>query len=268
MGRTTAFFRWGTGGVGRAAIRSVNYVLDLTYFTTRSIRDWRRRTTLANRATLGTLYGQIIFSGVDALPLVSLFGLATATAVTAQILGLAQAFGNEQQMIRLVVNLVGLELSSLLAAVALVSRTGSAIAVDLGNMKLHGEVEGLELLGISVNDFFVTPRLIGVAISQLALAIYLGAIALFGGVIISSLLNDPRHLDYMLPIATGFHPAALALFAFKNLLFGLIIAATSCFHGLRVVRSPTEVPQQTQGAIVHGLILIFFIDGLLAVVIS
>jgi len=33
-----------------------------------------------------------------------------------------------------------------------------------------------------------------------------------------------------------------------------------------VGRSPTEVPQQTQQAIIRGLLLIFFVDGLFAVI--
>ena len=56
----------------------------------------------------------------------------------------------------------------------------------------------------------------------------------------------------------------LVLFVIKNLVFGLIIAGTACFHALNVKDSATEVPQQTQRAIVNSLAMIAIFDGLLA----
>jgi ABC-type transporter Mla maintaining outer membrane lipid asymmetry permease subunit MlaE len=48
------------------------------------------------------------------------------------------------------------------------------------------------------------------------------------------------------------------------MLFGITIGATSCYHGLKVGSSPTEVPQQTQQAIINMLIMLFIIDGVVA----
>jgi len=39
---------------------------------------------------------------------------------------------------------IALELGPMIAAIVLISRTGSAITVELGNMKLHKEIESLE----------------------------------------------------------------------------------------------------------------------------
>ena len=67
-------------------------------------------------------------------------------------------------------------------------------------------------------------------------------------------------------IPLAFDPVALIGFIVKNVMFGLIIGAGACYHGLRVGVSPTEVPQETQRAIVNSLVLIFLLDGLMAVV--
>jgi phospholipid/cholesterol/gamma-HCH transport system permease protein len=255
-----------TGWIGRRLTDAALYVVDLTVFVLRAFRDWARRGRVFNRATLQNVYGQIIFTGLDALPLVTFLGLAVGLSITSQMLKLAQALGSESDVATLLDKIIGSELASLLTAIVLIGRSGSAIAVDLGSMNLRGEVEGLELLGINVNEFFVTPRIIGAAISQFVLAVYFAGIALFGGVFINSLVSDDTNLHQLKRMAETVDPKLVGLFALKNLLFGIIIAGTACYHGFKVRKSPTELPQQTQRAIVTSLVLVFAADGLLAVV--
>lgn len=253
------------GWVGRKTIGSALYATDLTWFIVEALGAIRARARADNTATQRALTAQIIFSGVDALPVITLLALAVGLAITVQILALAAALGTTADVIELLASIVGMELGSLLTAILLIGRSGSAIAVDLGNMKLHGEVEALELLGVNLMDYFVAPRVIGAAISQLVLATYFAGVALFGGVLLSGVLVSSQHFEYLRPLTQAIGPGTIGLYAAKNLLFGLIIAGTACFHGLRVGRSPTEVPQQTQRAIASSLVLVFLVDGLFAV---
>jgi len=262
-------FRSGSiaGRLGRGLLGFGGYIIDLTVFVLLAFRDWAQRDRVFNRATLQNVYGQIIFTGVDALPLITFLGLAVGLSITSQLLKLGQAIGSESDVAALLNNIVGSELSSLLTAIVLIGRSGSAIAADLGYMNLRGEVEGLELLGINVNEFFVTPRIIGAAISQFVLAVYFAGIALFGGVFISVLLGTAgTSLHQLKRMAETVDPQLIGLFVMKNILFGVIIAGTACYHGFKVRTSPTELPQQTQRAIVMSLVLVFAADGLLAVV--
>lgn len=254
------------GWTGRRTMLLGRYVLDLTSFVIRAFRDWGGRTRIFNRATLQTLLAQMIFTGVDALPVITLLALAMGLSITSEILVLGRALGSENDMAALLTNIVGLELSSLLTAIVLIGRSGSAIAADLGSMTLRREIESLELLGINVNVFFVTPRLIGAAVAQFVLAVYFAAIALFGGVFLNGLITSQSNSHQLKKLAEGIPPESLLLFALKNLFFGLTIAAVACYHGMRVRNSPTELPQQTQRAIVNSLVLVFIADGLLAVV--
>jgi len=254
------------GWLGRGLIGFGTYIVDLTVFVLRAFRDWARRGRVFNRATLQNIYGQVIFTGLDALPLITFLGLAVGLSITSQLLKLGQTIGGEQDVGSLLISIVGNELSSLLTAIVLIGRSGSAIAVDLGGMNLRGEVEGLELLGINVNEFFVTPRIIGAAISQFVLAVYFAGVALFGGVFVMTLMGvSGTSLHQLKRMAESVDPQLMAVFAMKNLLFGITIAGTACYHGFRVRRSPTELPQQTQRAIVMSLVLVFAADGLLAV---
>lgn len=253
------------GALGRRVSQALLYVVDLTVFILRAMRSWGGRRGLFNRASYHAIVAQMIFTGIDALPAVSLLGLAVGAGITAQLIMLIQVVGSEANVIDVLTKVVALELAPLLTAIIVIGRTGSAIAVDLGNMKLHREVEGLTLLGIDVQDFFISPRLVGVGLSQLLLAVYFAMIAVVSGVFFSALLASFGHLKYLLEIPLAFDPVALIGFIAKNVMFGLIIGAGACYHGLRVGVSPTEVPQETQRAIVNSLVLIFLLDGLMAV---
>ncbi len=252
------------GWTGRRIIVATRYVLELTIFCTASITDWVRRGHVANPATRAALSSQLIFTGVDALPVITLLAVIIGVAFSSQILFVLFPITTAREITQILGSLITIELSTLITAIVLIGRSGSAIAVDLGNMALHKEIEGLEMLGINVRDFFVAPRLIGASISQLALATYFAGIATFGGVFFSGLIFSDEYLKLIPLLLTDIHPAVLGLFILKNLLFGIIIAGTACFHALHVKRSPTEVPQQTQRAIVNGLLLIFVVDGITA----
>ena len=259
-----ALVRWW----GRRTIAVALYLIDLTTFMIFALRAWRGWHSLQLRSTRLQIVNQIIFTGVDALPVILLLGLAVGISMTAQLLNLAVDFGTDKEMVDLVAVIIGMELGSLITAIVLIGRSGSAIVVDLGNMKLHREVEGLEMVGIDINDMIVAPRLLGASISQMALSVFFAGVATFGGVAAAGLLLSSSYFRLIEPLLAAYTPAQIGAFLIKNLLFGLIIAGTSCFHALQVGVSPTEVPQQTQRAIVNGLLLEFVLDGLFALALA
>ena len=261
--RTVAVVNAVPGYVGRRTIHAVFYLIDLTVFTLRAIEEWRSRFSLFNRATWRSTIAQIIFTGVDAIPSVTILALIAGISITAQLIFVVQVFGSETDVVTVITRLVALEMGSLLTAIVVIGRSGSAIVVDLGTMKLNREIEGLELLGINVNDFFITPRLVGAAVAQVALAVYFSTIAVVSGIGFMALLESFGYLRYLEAVPAAIPPGGIALFLAKNLLFGLIIGATACFHAFKIESSITEVPQETQRAIVNSLTIVFLVDGLL-----
>lgn len=222
---------------------------------------------MRNRNTWRNIVAQIIFTGIDALPTITILGLAAGFVLTFQLISIIVSIGATDEIVSLLVNIVCLGIGPFVAAIILISRTGSAIVVDLGNMKLHGEIEGLENLGIDINTFTVAPRLIGAAISQLAITVYFTLLILVSGIVLSGFLISSTHYAILGTIVTAFTPQLITLFVIKNLMFGFVIAAISSYSALSVRISPTELPQQTTKAIVNCLISIFLIEGLMGMMI-
>lgn len=215
-----------------------------------------------NGVIRNALVTQIIFSGIDSfIPTMLLVSVATGVSAAELILTL-QAYGSEKEVVNLLIHFLALQLSPLLTAIVLICRSGSAVAVDMGNMAINREIRGLELLGIDVLVYLGFPRMVGIAISQIVLAVYFSCVAVILGIFFSVLLESSSNFKYFFLLIASITPQELVEFLFKNMLFGLIIGSNACFHGLRVKYSVTEVPQETQQAIIHSLISIFFLNAL------
>jgi phospholipid/cholesterol/gamma-HCH transport system permease protein len=253
-----------TGAIGRRTIGLASYSVDLATFLVHAVHDLLHHGPRFNRAALGSLVSQIIFTGVDALPSITLIGAAVGVGMVSHLISLMGVFGSTSDMVSVLSEVVALEMAPLLTAIVIIGRSASAIAVDLGNMKLHKEVEWLWFLGVNTNDFLVTPRLLGAVISQIALAVYFTVIAIVTGALFASSIVATGYIKFLREIPMAYEPLDLLLFLAKNTLFGLIAATAACYHGLQVERSRTELPQQTQRAIVNAISFVFVIDGLMA----
>ncbi|MDB4575763.1 ABC transporter permease [bacterium] len=256
-----------TGWPGRKLIKNVLYVIDLVTFSMLALRDWFRKNRLFDSHSYSTTVAQIIFTGVDALPTITFLGLATGFIFTFRLISISNTLGGADDIINLLITVICLSAGPFLAAIIIISRTGSAIVVDLGNMKLHGEIEALENLGVNINDYLIAPRIISTAISQLAITVYFTVIALLTGILISAVFVNPAHFDFIFKISNSITPHMMSIFVVKNIIFGYVIATVACYNGLRVQGSATEVPQRTTASIVQSLSFIFVIDSLLTFVI-
>jgi len=252
------------GVFGRPVVRTGVYLADLVVFTGRAFTDPTRRRGVLNRASRRAIVTQLVFTGVDAIPAVALLALAVGVGGVAQLILSLQQLGTQSDVVTVITDWIALEVGPLLTAVLMVGRSGSAMTVDLLQTKLNRELEALELLGINVSDFFVVPRLVGCALAQLVLAVLFSTLTVTSAIVATAVLAPINVAQYFQAITVAFAPHEIVLFLLKNLVFGLSIGAVACFHGLQIRGSATEVPQQTQKAIVAALLIVFVVDGLCA----
>ncbi|TXL01190.1 hypothetical protein BMR11_01255 [Methylococcaceae bacterium CS5] len=172
-----------------------------------------------------------------------------------------QAITGASDLSEILARLVISELGPVITGVILIGRSCTAIAVDLGNTKVRGEIQPLEYLGIDVDDYFVVPRIICMVISQITLALYFSIIMVLCGVFFSGFIYDFSAQESLTHLLNMMTVNAIIIFIIKNLVFGLVIGAMACFHGLLVENSPTQVPQQMQKAVVRSLVFLFLADG-------
>ncbi|MFK5950914.1 MAG: ABC transporter permease, partial [Methylococcales bacterium] len=237
------------------------YVIDLTYFLVHAFSIWRAHRNVFNRAVYSVFLDQLVLTGINATAIISFLAMFVGMVIASQLVFIMASITGANDLIKMLARLILSEMGPLITGFVMIGRSCSAIVVDLGNIKIRGEVAPLEYLGIDINDYFVLPRIVSMLISQVILALFFSAIMLFFGMLFSALIYDLSAQKSISELLSLVSMNSLFIFMLKNCLFGLIIGTVACFHGLSVKHSPTQVSEQMQKAIVRSIVFLLLVDG-------
>ncbi|MCK9211584.1 MAG: ABC transporter permease [Ignavibacteriaceae bacterium] len=215
---------------------------------------------LQRKITRLILIRQILFTGFEALGLITFVAIAVGGIIILEGSAILPDFGQSKLLYTILVIIILRELGGLLTAFIIIARSGTAIAAELGNMVVNQEVESLVSFGISPVLYLVVPRVLGVVLSMIALNIYFNVAALAGGWFMAYLFAPIPLLDFLNKLFSEISVNDIASSFIKSLLFGFVIAVVSSYQGLQVSFASTEVPQRTIKAVVLSLIWVILFD--------
>jgi phospholipid/cholesterol/gamma-HCH transport system permease protein len=242
--------------LGNRVMSAFQYTLEVCQMVYLSVRAAVYDQAQGLRTVFGVVSAQIYFTGWQAMPLITVLALATGGVVILQSAAQLSFFGNASMFGNLLVVIIVREVGPLLTALIVIARSGTAVASEIGNMRVGKEIEALEAMGINPLSYIVFPRLVGGVISVLCLAFYFNLIALFGGFLGTRALNDMTFGFFAESLANAIAIEDVGLFLVKNTFSGMIIFTVSCHQGLLVKKSSHEVPQVTTKAVVNSIIYV------------
>ncbi len=243
--------RWGV-----SLITSVTYTVHVLRMIYLSIRAAFYDQAQGLRTIVSVVSAQIYFTGFQALPLISVMALASGSIVIMQSTAQLSLLGGGEMIGNLLVVIIVREISPLLTALIVIARSGTAVASEIGNMRVNREIEALEIMGINPLSYVVFPRLVGGIISVVCLAFYFIVVALLGGFMVTRFVDSTPFSFYADSLANAFTAEDVVLFLLKNLFSGAIIFTVSSYQGMLVQQSPHEVPQVTTKAVVNSVIYV------------
>jgi phospholipid/cholesterol/gamma-HCH transport system permease protein len=253
------------GSIGRGAIDSVRSGLLLLGTLGLAVSSIGTPGRAAARTVRAVTLAQILFTGVQAVWLVSAIGLLICSTIVIQT-SLMVPGADGELLGKIVVGVVLRELSPLITAIIVAGRSGTAIVTELGNMKVSGEILALCSLGIDPHRFIVWPRLVASVLSVVALMVYFSVVAVLAAALLGQSVLGPSPIELRSGIAQALMPLDLVLFVTKGVGLGAIVGWVSCHYGLLVKSSPTEVPKQASAAVVRMLLGAVMYDTALTVV--
>jgi phospholipid/cholesterol/gamma-HCH transport system permease protein len=209
--------------------------------------------TAAAAVVRRVLLNQIFYTGFQAVGLVSMMGLLLGATIVIQT-ELMVPSADPALTGKVMVAVVLRELAPLITAIVVAGRSGTAIATELGNMKVSAELLALTSLGIDPPRFIVMPRLVAMSVSVVLLMVYFAAVALAGALGVRALFATTSFEALHAGISAAITPYDLGLFVAKGLGLGSIVGWFCCHYGLQVKVSPTEVPQMASRAVVMSLL--------------
>lgn len=237
-------------------------LLLLFYFSLRSAILSREQSF---RAQLAVIAQQVYYTGFQGLPAILLLGIGVGFLMVVQAMSGLNLIGSNNMLGQMFVAVVMREVAPLLTVLIVIARSGTAVATEIGNMKVNREVEALEVMGIHPLVYIVAPRIIAGTISVLCLSLYFLFAAFITGMLVSLLLYEAPMGYYSNSIFLALGADDVVLFAAKILLSGALVFSVCCYRGLKVNKASYEVPQATTAAVVDSVMLVVCCHMLLTV---
>lgn len=205
---------------------------------------------------------QVYFTGLESLKIIIIISLTIGAVLITQIISLVGG-GNESLIGKVLVWAVIRELGPLLTAIIVIARSGTAIATELGFMKINGEIDSIESLGIPTEQYLVMPRIFGVTTAVIILTVYFEIFSILGGFLVASIGWHVSLESFSRGILSSLTLTELSVSVLKSLFFGLFLTAACCRHGLQVGKSTTQIPQAATKGVMQSLFLVFILDGVI-----
>src|SRR5574338_684684 len=206
--------------------------------------------------------------GVRALGIIGLMSFLIGIVIAQQgSVQLAQ-FGAEVYTINLIGRITARELGTLMTAIMVAGRSGSAFAAQIGTMKITEEIDAMRTIGVSPIEALVLPRMMAGVLMMPLLAFWSMLLTLIGGGVFVWLSLGIPPLTYIQRLQEVIPPTDLWVGLIKAPVFGFIIALAGCFQGMLVKGNSEEVGQRTTTAVVQSIFLVIVLDAVFAVFFS
>lgn len=212
------------------------------------------------------VFEQMVFTGWRSVIIVFFITVFTGIVMAMQTAYQLQKMGATIYVASLVAISLCRELSPVLTALVVAGRVGSAIAAELGTMKVSEQIEALEIMAINPIKFLAVPRFTALFFMLPALTILGDLSGILGGFIIGTKSLNINPALYMQTTFKFLLLKDIYTGLSKSFVFAIIIALIGCHQGLNTRGGAEGVGRATTTSVVMSFILIILADCLITAV--
>ena len=246
--------------LGAIVLDHVAGIGDVTLFALRTL-GW----IFARRQRRDVLLPAFYQIGVLSLPVVALTGLFIGMVLAVQSYAQFKSLGLETRLGSVINLSLVRELGPVLAATMLAGRVGSAMAAELGTMRVTEQIDALESMGANPLYYLVVPRFLGCLILIPTLTVMADFMGVLGGYLYSNIILGIDYHHYWNNSREYVDAFDFLMGIFKSLFFGAAIALVSCHHGFHSEPGAEGVGRAATNAFVHSFVLILVLDLFLGI---
>lgn len=245
---------------GLLVLRSLIAIGDFSLFSFRTM-IWLF-TRLPQRETIWPNFYSV---GVSSLPVVALTGTFIGMVLAVQSYFQFHQLGLETRLGGVINMTLVRELGPVLAATMLAGRVGSAMAAELGTMRVTEQIDALSAMGAHPLRYLVVPRFLACLFLIPLLTIIADFMGVAGGHFYSvHILGIDIH-HYWHNSAKFVSNFDLFVGIFKSVFFGSAIALISCYQGFNCEPGAEGVGKASTAAFVYSFVVILAMDLLLGI---
>lgn len=156
-----------------------------------------------------------------------------------------------------------LEFSPTIISMVLAGKVGSAIAGQIGTMKVTEQIDAMEIMGVNPPNYLIFPKVIAAIFIfpfLVILSIFLG---IFGGYVATMLTGLVTIENYIYGIQYDYNSYYVTYALVKSMFFAFIITTISSYQGYVTRGGAKEVGASSTKAVVYSCIVILLFDVIL-----
>lgn len=211
---------------------------------------------VTTRLKLGAVIAQANRIGVESFNIVALTGSFTGMVFALQSYIGFQRVGGEQFIGAVVALGMVRELGPVLTGLMVTGRAGSAIAAEIGTMRITEQIEALITLRINTFQYLVIPRIIAAVLVLPCLAAFSMIFGIVGGYFICTQILGLSPEDYKGSIRTFVELRDITGGLIKSAFFGLILSWVGTYKGFFTRGGARGVGTATTQSVVLASIMI------------
>lgn len=196
------------------------------------------------------------FIGAESVFIVSLTGVFTGMVLALQMVHALRVFSAESVVGSITAIALMREMSPVFAALMVIARAGSAIAAELGNMRITEQMDALTTMGVSPVQYLLSPRMLAATLMMPLLCVLFSCVGMVGAWVIAI---------HVLNVDPGIFVANIEKFVvlddfmmgeIKAAVFGFLISAISCHQGYYASGGARGVGIATTRAVVLSAVVL------------
>ena len=210
---------------------------------------------------------QIYFFGLKSLFVICLTGVFTGMVLGIQGYYALIKYGSAGALGSAVALSIVREMGPVMTAIMVTARAGSAVAAEIGIMRISEQIDALETMDINPIRFLVSPRIAAAFISFPLLTAIFDVVGIFGGYLTGSILLGINPALYFSRVHSSVVMSDVTGGFIKSIVFALVVITICCYQGYythtRAEYGAKGVSLSTTSAVVLSCVLILISDYVL-----
>lgn len=229
------------------------------------LRETGRMAEFAGRGAFawvaGPFYWRAFFSaliriGFTSLPVVGLTAVFTGAALALNIYDGSLRFNAETFLPQILGVSIVRELGPVLAALMVAGRCSSAMAAEIGTMRVTEQIDAMSTLAVDPFKYLITPRIVATTIALPLLVLVADIIGVYGGYLVAVYGLDFSGPVFIRNISEFLQNRDVVSGLIKAAMFGFLIAVMGCYYGYRSRGGAQGVGAATRTAVVAAAVAI------------
>ncbi len=210
---------------------------------------------------------QLEFIGIQSLPIILLASAFTGAVFTYESHEAFAMFGAQG----LVGGTVGValtrELAPTLTGLLVAGRAGSAMAAEIGSMRVSEQIDALEAMAVDPINYLVKPRILAATLALPMLTAVFDFVGILGSYVVGIYVLNMSYPEFVVRLQSWVDWEDIQAGLVKATCFGMIVGTVACYKGYYTKGGAAGVGKATTSSVVVASVAILVSNYFIAVMV-